>query len=169
MIYAPPPIGNERDFARGPYVAVLPFRNPWQDWSDDEDYETSQTSEPPACASPENEPSPPPNQSPRCGMCTQYDSSDLSPLPIIKVRQPRTLMGAGSSCTRMVRVHQECAEWAPEVFRGENDKLVNVDKAYAQCRRLSCTMCGSAGAPIGCFVDSCRKTFHYRCLKLGRG
>lgn len=168
MLAVRPPIGNERAFVRVPSAAAAPFRHPlavWDDapWSDDE--EAASTTPPAPIPRAAEEPAPPPEPSPPCGLCPQYDSGDLSPLSMISVRVRRASFGRPG---KDVLVHHECAEWAPEVYWTSDDVVVNVDTAYARGRRLRCAACNTKGATIGCQVESCRRTFHYRCLRVAR-
>uniref|UniRef100_A0A7S1EQ47 PHD-type domain-containing protein n=1 Tax=Timspurckia oligopyrenoides TaxID=708627 RepID=A0A7S1EQ47_9RHOD len=70
-------------------------------------------------------------------------------------------------------VHLECALWAPEVYALESTDvlngpaLVNVATAYRRGRRLKCVLCHERGATLGCFVDSCTRTFHRKCVLNG--
>lgn len=168
MLAARPPIGNERAFVRVPAAAAAPFRHPlavWDDapWSDD-DEDAAEMQPEPSPPAPE-EPAPPAEPSPPCGLCPQYDSGDLSPLPMLPVRVRRSSFGQPA---KHVMVHHECAEWAPEVYWTSDDKVVNLDTAYTRGRRMRCSACDTRGATIGCHVDSCRRIFHYRCLDVAR-
>lgn len=160
-----PPLVNERAYVNVSGAAAAPFQHPLLQW--DDDCSESQLSErlslpanaPPQPAErlPDQEPSPP------CGLCPQYDSGNLSPLPMVPVRVRRSFGRRGPN----ILVHQECAEWSPEVYWNDDNMLVNVEAAYTRGRRFRCSICDTKGATIGCYVDSCRKVFHYRCLKVG--
>lgn len=158
---------QRRAFVRVPSASAAPFLHPLLNWDDSCSEEASSVGNPEAesSAAETEETAPPPEPSPPCGLCPQYDSGDMSPLPMIAVRVRRSSYGRRP---KQVMVHQECAEWAPEAYWQTEDKLVNVDAAYARGRRLRCSVCQTWGATIGCYVESCRRTFHYRCLKLGR-
>lgn len=172
MIAARPPVGNERRYVNFRVVDHPPVYHPWE--ADDslsgsgsgEDSPTTSTrpeEEQPAHTPTPAEEEPAPEPSPPCGLCPQYDSGNMSPFPMIVVRLRRSFAGPA----KRVRVHRECAEWAPEVYWENEDELVNVDKAYTRGRRIRCVVCNTSGATIGCYVDACRRSFHLRCLKLG--
>lgn len=62
-------------------------------------------------------------------------------------------------------VHFECACWAPQVYADPaNGQLRRVYDEYCRGRQLRCSHCQSRGATIGCYVNRCKRVFHYRCL-----
>jgi PHD-like zinc-binding domain len=66
-----------------------------------------------------------------------------------------------------LRVHFECACWAPQVFAdARSGRLQRVYDEYLRGRQLRCFGCGTKGATVGCYVEKCKKTFHFRCLEL---
>jgi hypothetical protein len=87
----------------------------------------------------------------------------------------------GSSSRRPVYVHEQCANFAPEVFVDEQERYCNVLSAIKRGRRTACGGggrsagsagsgggsesggCGRAGATIGCVVGQCKKSFHLGC------
>lgn len=176
MLAARPPVGNERRYANFRVADHPPVYCPWEindslsntGRSDDESPTSPTASTLPEPEEPEPTPTPPAEApvaepSPPCGLCPQYDSGEMSPFPMVQLRLRRSF----ARPAKHVKVHRECAEWAPEVYWENDDELVNVDKAYARGRRLRCAVCSTLGATIGCHVDACRRSFHLRCLKLG--
>lgn len=156
--------GSEHAIARGPGAAATPFLHRLLQFESD-GLSESESSEDSKSVSPLPEPAAPPEPSFPCGLCTKYDSGDLSPLPMITVRGSQS---AFSRRTANARVHQECAVWAPEVYWEAETVLVNVVAAYARGRRLRCSFCSTKKATIGCHVETCHRTWHYRCLKNAR-
>lgn len=62
-------------------------------------------------------------------------------------------------------VHCECATWCPEVYwTADGKSLVNVHKAVGRARQLRCTICGQTGAALGCYVESCPRSYHLTCV-----
>jgi len=62
-------------------------------------------------------------------------------------------------------VHHICAMWAPEVYHDpETDNLCNVVAAYHRSRGLTCSVCSTNGAMVGCYVSACRHVYHFCCL-----
>jgi hypothetical protein len=68
--------------------------------------------------------------------------------------------------SRRVLVHSQCAEFSPEVSLREG-VWKNVIKAVSRGKQLKCSACGEYGANIGCTVESCSSTFHFKCCKGG--
>lgn len=63
-------------------------------------------------------------------------------------------------------VHFECACWAPQVFTDTaTNQLRRVYEEYTRGRQLKCSHCSSRGATVGCYVQRCKKVFHFRCLE----
>lgn len=67
-----------------------------------------------------------------------------------------------ASQSNVLHVHRKCIYWAPQVyFSGE--KVVNLETELLRSSKLKCFSCGLKGAALGCYVKSCRKTFHVPC------
>lgn len=45
----------------------------------------------------------------------------------------------------------------------EGEKIKNLDIELARAAKLKCSGCGEKGAALGCYVKSCRKTYHVPC------
>ncbi|KAK2996344.1 hypothetical protein RJ639_026587 [Escallonia herrerae] len=54
---------------------------------------------------------------------------------------------------------------APNVYFGD-DNAINLESELARSRRIKCCCCGLKGAALGCYENSCRKSFHVPCAKL---
>ncbi|GAB2241525.1 hypothetical protein Droror1_Dr00018300 [Drosera rotundifolia] len=67
--------------------------------------------------------------------------------------------------SNIIHSHKSCAEWAPNVYF-EGDVAVNLKAELARSRRIKCCLCGVKGAALGCFQNSCRKSFHVPCAKM---
>lgn len=62
-------------------------------------------------------------------------------------------------------VHFDCGCWAPQVFADpRTSQFRGVYDEYRRGRQLRCAGCGGKGATVGCYVEKCKRTFHYRCL-----
>jgi hypothetical protein len=70
---------------------------------------------------------------------------------------------SASSAARKIRVHEECANFCPEVFVDEKGRYCNVIAAVKRGRRTSCGACGRSGATIGCVVGKCKFSYHVGC------
>ncbi|KAL1173505.1 hypothetical protein V6Z11_A05G417700 [Gossypium hirsutum] len=66
--------------------------------------------------------------------------------------------------SNVIHVHSSCIEWAPQVyFVGDNVK--NLKPELARGTKLKCSRCGLKGAALGCYVKSCRRSYHFPCAK----
>jgi hypothetical protein len=63
---------------------------------------------------------------------------------------------------RQVLVHNNCAEYSPEV-EVLDSKWKNVIKAVNRGKLFSCALCGESGATIGCTSANCFRVFHFSC------
>ncbi|MCL7050857.1 hypothetical protein MKW94_017244, partial [Papaver nudicaule] len=62
----------------------------------------------------------------------------------------------------VVHVHQRCIEWAPQVYYA-GETVMNLELELARGSKLKCSCCGLKGAALGCFVRSCKNTYHVPC------
>lgn len=62
-------------------------------------------------------------------------------------------------------VHRRCAIWSPRVFVStkEPDKLQNVLSELKRASTIRCGGCGKRGASLGCWVKSCKRSYHLDC------
>lgn len=50
----------------------------------------------------------------------------------------------------------------PQVYY-EGDTIKNLDTELARAAKLKCSSCGVKGAALGCYVTSCRRSYHVPC------
>ncbi|KAJ0967536.1 hypothetical protein J5N97_024453 [Dioscorea zingiberensis] len=62
----------------------------------------------------------------------------------------------------VLHVHQQCIEWAPQIYFA-GDTAMNVEAELARAAKIKCSSCGLKGAALGCYVKSCRRSFHVPC------
>jgi Flavin containing amine oxidoreductase/PHD-like zinc-binding domain len=63
---------------------------------------------------------------------------------------------------RQVLVHNNCAEYSPEVEVYEG-QWRHVIKAVNRGKALTCTLCNRTGATIGCTHQNCFRVYHFSC------
>ena len=63
---------------------------------------------------------------------------------------------------RQVLVHNNCAEYSPEVEVYEG-QWRNVIKAVNRGKSLNCALCNRSGATIGCTHPQCFRVYHFSC------
>ncbi|XP_055820143.1 protein BREAST CANCER SUSCEPTIBILITY 1 homolog [Solanum dulcamara] len=100
----------------------------------------------------------------QCAFCRSAEESEVSGVMVSYVNGipvKEDVNGAPG----VIRVHKHCAEWAPNVYFGDDD-VVNLESELKRSRRITCFFCGIKGAALGCYATSCRKSFHVPCAKL---
>uniref|UniRef100_A0A5B7AMK6 Putative BRCA1-associated RING domain protein 1 n=1 Tax=Davidia involucrata TaxID=16924 RepID=A0A5B7AMK6_DAVIN len=71
-------------------------------------------------------------------------------------------VGDAATHPNVIHVHKKCIEWTPQAYYvGETVK--NLEAEVARAAKLKCSSCGIKGAALGCFVHSCRKSYHVPC------
>ncbi|GER29665.1 breast cancer associated RING 1 [Striga asiatica] len=68
----------------------------------------------------------------------------------------------GAAFPNAIPVHNRCILWTPKVYY-EGDTINNLESELLRASKLKCSSCGSKGAALGCYVKSCRKTYHVAC------
>lgn len=96
------------------------------------------------------------NAKARCCFCPEHLESDSELLgPFVNSRGRATLY-----------VHFDCACWAPQVFADPKTAIFRgVYDEYRRGRQLRCSGCRQKGATVGCYIEKCKRVFHYRCLE----
>uniref|UniRef100_UPI00358F6248 histone-lysine N-methyltransferase 2C-like isoform X2 n=1 Tax=Myxine glutinosa TaxID=7769 RepID=UPI00358F6248 len=59
--------------------------------------------------------------------------------------------------------HHCCAAWSDGVCLSAELELINVDKALLAASRQRCDHCHRLGASVKCWVEGCRRLYHYPC------
>ncbi|KAL3915727.1 MAG: hypothetical protein SGILL_005510, partial [Bacillariaceae sp.] len=66
--------------------------------------------------------------------------------------------------TRQALVHNNCAEFSPEV-EVANAKFKNVLSAVTRGKNFNCEQCLLSGATIGCASEKCFRNYHFSCAE----
>ncbi|CAO2840484.1 unnamed protein product [Amaranthus hypochondriacus] len=75
----------------------------------------------------------------------------------------RQVFGKEASSSHVVHLHQSCLDWTPQIYYVNDTTIKNLDKELARSGKLKCTCCGLKGAALGCYVKSCRRSYHAPC------
>ncbi|CAN6688735.1 unnamed protein product [Malus baccata var. baccata] len=97
-------------------------------------------------------------------ICAFCQSSTISVVtgPMLHYSKERMVEGDEANASNVIHVHKICIDWAPQVyFEGENVKRLKAE--VLRGAKLKCTKCGLKGAALGCFVKSCRRSYHVTC------
>ncbi|KAI3903583.1 hypothetical protein MKW98_032237 [Papaver atlanticum] len=99
----------------------------------------------------------------QCAFCQSSTESEASGKMLHYVNgKPVADYNKGS---HVIHSHSNCTEWAPNVYF-EKDTAVNLGTEVARSKRIKCSCCGIKGASLGCYENSCRKSFHVPCAKM---
>ncbi|XVF81030.1 hypothetical protein PTKIN_Ptkin15bG0123700 [Pterospermum kingtungense] len=98
-----------------------------------------------------------------CEFCQSSRISDATG-PMLHYANGKPVTGDAAFFSNVIHVHSLCIEWAPQVYYvGESVK--NLKPELARGAKLKCSRCGLKGAALGCYVKSCRRSYHYPCAK----
>lgn len=97
-----------------------------------------------------------------CAFCLSSKVSEASGPMMHYDASGNPLGGDHLCCPNVTHVHQKCIDWAPKTYYvGETVK--NLKRELARAAKLKCNSCGLKGAALGCYVESCRKSYHVPC------
>lgn len=94
-----------------------------------------------------------PSTSMQCNLCHKHGSH---------IREGSLL--AFKRGARQVLVHNNCAEFSPEVEVVES-KWKNVIRAVNRGKAFTCVLCSLPGATIGCASENCYRMYHFSCAE----
>ncbi|KAK7284143.1 hypothetical protein RJT34_18883 [Clitoria ternatea] len=96
-----------------------------------------------------------------CSFCQSSKTSEATG-PMLHYANGNAVTGDAALQPNVIHVHKVCIDWAPQVyFVGET--VNNLKAEVARGAKLKCTKCGLKGAALGCYVQSCRRTYHVPC------
>ncbi|XP_034227893.1 BRCA1-associated RING domain protein 1 isoform X1 [Prunus dulcis] len=96
-----------------------------------------------------------------CAFCQSSTISEVTG-PILHYANEKLVVGDEAAVSNAIPVHRICIDWAPQVyFVGESVKKLKAE--VARGAKLKCSKCGLKGAALGCFVKSCRRSYHVTC------
>ncbi|KAL9285068.1 hypothetical protein ACSQ67_024598 [Phaseolus vulgaris] len=96
-----------------------------------------------------------------CSFCQSSKTSEVTG-PMLHYANGNLVSGVAAMKPNVIPVHRSCIDWAPQVyFAGEVVK--NLKAELARGAKLKCSKCNLKGAALGCYVKSCRRTYHVPC------
>ncbi|MCD7455767.1 hypothetical protein HAX54_029551 [Datura stramonium] len=96
-----------------------------------------------------------------CGFCHSPKTTEKTG-PFLYYANGREVVGNVTSLSKVICVHSKCIEWTPQVYY-EGDIIKNLDTELARAAKLKCSSCGMKGAALGCYLKSCRRSYHVPC------
>ncbi|CAN1270281.1 BRCA1-associated RING domain protein 1 [Linum perenne] len=96
-----------------------------------------------------------------CGFC-HFSKISENTGPMMHYVDGKVVDGCEANVSNAVHVHRICIDWAPQVYF-EGETIKNLKEELARGAKLKCSGCGRKGAALGCYVKSCRKSYHVPC------
>ncbi|KAL8106702.1 BRCA1-associated RING domain protein 1 [Apium graveolens] len=98
------------------------------------------------------------------GVCAFCHSSEVTDETgeMIHYANGKLVVGSLKPFSNGIHVHKMCIDWTPQVYY-EGDYIRNLESELARASKLKCSMCGLKGAGLGCFMKSCRRSYHVPC------
>uniref|UniRef100_A0A452ZDF0 PHD-type domain-containing protein n=1 Tax=Aegilops tauschii subsp. strangulata TaxID=200361 RepID=A0A452ZDF0_AEGTS len=85
--------------------------------------------------------------------------------PMVLYHNRRIVPSDEGNPTNAIYVHEKCMVWAPKV-ESNGDTFKNVESEINRSKRLRCRRCKLRGAALGCYDNSCRKSYHVPCAMM---
>ncbi|KAJ4878807.1 BRCA1-associated RING domain protein 1 [Raphanus sativus] len=98
-----------------------------------------------------------------CGFC-QSDRVSEATGEMLHYSRGMPVVGDDILRSNVIHVHSACIEWAPQVYF-EDDTVRNLKAELARGLKMKCTKCNLKGAALGCYVKSCRRSYHVPCAR----
>ncbi|KAK4281323.1 hypothetical protein QN277_012834 [Acacia crassicarpa] len=96
-----------------------------------------------------------------CSFCQSSRTSEVTG-PMLHYKNGDLLTGVAALQPNVIHVHKLCIDWSPQVYFVD-ETVKNLKAEVARGAKLKCSKCGQKGAALGCYVRSCRRTYHVPC------
>ncbi|XBJ11152.1 hypothetical protein VPH35_015898 [Triticum aestivum] len=100
-----------------------------------------------------------------CVFCHSFRTSEPFHGPMVLYHNRRIVPSDEGNPTNAIYVHEKCMVWAPKV-ESNGDTFKNVESEINRSKRLRCRRCKLRGAALGCYDNSCRKSYHVPCAMM---
>ncbi|CAJ1900010.1 unnamed protein product [Sphenostylis stenocarpa] len=96
-----------------------------------------------------------------CSFCQSSKTSEATG-PMLHYADGNLVAGDAAMKPNVIPVHRSCIDWAPQVYFVD-EVVKNLKEELARGAKLKCSKCNLKGAALGCYVKSCRRTYHVPC------
>ncbi|XP_014496295.1 BRCA1-associated RING domain protein 1 isoform X1 [Vigna radiata var. radiata] len=96
-----------------------------------------------------------------CSFCQSSKTSEATG-PMLHYANGNLVTGDAAIKPNVIPVHRVCIDWAPQVYFVD-EVVKNLKAELARGAKLKCSKCNLKGAALGCYVKSCRRTYHVPC------
>ncbi|CAN0897605.1 BRCA1-associated RING domain protein 1 [Linum grandiflorum] len=96
-----------------------------------------------------------------CGFCQSSKVSEDTG-PLMHYVNGKMVERHEANVAGALHVHRICIDWAPQVYF-VGDVIKNLKQELVRGAKLKCSGCGEKGAALGCYVKTCRRSYHVPC------
>ncbi|EXB46049.1 Protein BREAST CANCER SUSCEPTIBILITY 1-like protein [Morus notabilis] len=96
-----------------------------------------------------------------CAFCYSSEISEDTGT-MLHFSNGKSVVGYEATLPNVIHAHKVCVGWAPRVYYVD-DRVKNLKEEVARGAKLKCSGCGKKGAALGCYVRSCRRSYHAPC------
>ncbi|KAI3722344.1 hypothetical protein L2E82_33380 [Cichorium intybus] len=96
-----------------------------------------------------------------CAFCHSSKHTDGSG-PMVSYAQGKEVVGSLANFSKVTHVHRNCVQWAPRIYF-KDGKIQNLESEVIRANKLNCSSCGKKGAGLGCYMETCQRTYHVPC------
>lgn len=97
----------------------------------------------------------------KCMFCHSRENTEGSG-PMVHFVNGKDVGLAGATHPNAFHVHEKCYQWSPQIYYA-NETLVNLEVELARASKIKCSKCNVKGAALGCYVKTCRRSYHVPC------
>ncbi|PWA85723.1 BRCT domain-containing protein [Artemisia annua] len=82
--------------------------------------------------------------------------------PLVCYAQGKEVKGDVPKFSKVTYVHEKCIAWSPQIYF-KDEIIQNLESEIERANKLKCTSCGKKGAALGCYMNTCKRTYHVPC------
>nr|GEV53251.1 BRCA1-associated RING domain protein 1 [Tanacetum cinerariifolium] len=82
--------------------------------------------------------------------------------PLVRYAQGKEVKGDVAKFSKVTYVHEKCIAWCPQIYF-KDGIIQNLETEIERANKLKCSSCGKKGAALGCYMTSCKRTYHVPC------
>ncbi|KAL4577218.1 hypothetical protein LXL04_013323 [Taraxacum kok-saghyz] len=96
-----------------------------------------------------------------CAFCHSSNHTKGSG-PMVSYAQGKQVVNNIANFSKVTHVHEKCIHWAPRIYF-KDGLIQNLDSEILRANKLKCSSCGKKGGGLGCYLETCPRTYHVPC------
>ncbi|XP_023743762.1 BRCA1-associated RING domain protein 1 isoform X1 [Lactuca sativa] len=96
-----------------------------------------------------------------CAFCHSSSQTEGSG-PFVSFAQGKEVVGSLANFSKVTHVHRNCIQWAPRIYF-KDGIIQNLESEVTRANKLKCSSCGKKGAGLGCYMETCQRSYHVPC------